>query len=471
MGRDKVRSILFAVETARMARELCELIEWENIGYCVVGQASNGLQAMEMTAGLHPDILIMDVHLPEYNGIEVLRRVRVFCPHLPVILISSSAEFIYAQQALRYGAQDILVRPIERADILRCLYQIDCSSGPINRPAAVGEKHIALWSSRLSRSAKFADGVRKLILCANTHLALEEKNCLLFQDGPQWIWAAAVEEEEELSFSGQLEQYQVRVGLSGGFFSCQDLKIALRQAQIAACPFWGQEPAVVRECGSMNYEALRLLSQLWGLLHQCNLQQYSWHQFWVMYDILLTTLQTLKVDFAQVIIIYNSLVAMARSIHDHAGMKLEYLSLDNIDALAMRGGTLNQMLMEARRDIQRSLKDGFFVSTDYPAGELTEKILTYLCTHFCDEDISVESLAARFFISPAYFGQVFKQTYGISITEHIHRKRMDYAEYLLTHEDISIKDVSRRVGFTDHYYFSKLFKKYKQITLDSVYTG
>ncbi|MDE6994816.1 MAG: response regulator [Lachnospiraceae bacterium] len=190
-----------------MARELCELIEWENIGYCVVGQASNGLQAMEMTARLHPDILIMDVHLPEYNGIEVLRRVRVFRPHLPVILISSSAEFIYAQQALRYGAQDILVRPIERADILRCLYQIDCSSGPINRPAAVGEKQIALWSSRLSRSAKFADGVRKLILCANTHLALEEKNCLLFQDGPQWIWAAAVEEEEELSFSGQLEQY------------------------------------------------------------------------------------------------------------------------------------------------------------------------------------------------------------------------------------------------------------------------
>ena len=43
-------------------------------------------------------------------------------------------------------------------------------------------------------------------------------------------------------------------------------------------------------------------------------------------------------------------------------------------------------------------------------------------------------------------------------------RSMDYAEYLLTHEDISIKDVSRRVGFTDHYYFSKLFKKYKQIT-------
>ena len=120
--------------------------------------------------------------------------------------------------------------------------------------------------------------------------------------------------------------------------------------------------------------------------------------------------------------------------------------------------------MDIRRDLQKSLKEGRFDPSNHPAGELTDEILTYLNTHFCDADISVESVAAKFFISPAYFGQTFKRTYGISITEHINRKRMDYAEYLLTHEDLSIKDVSRRVGIPDQYYFSKLFKKYKQIT-------
>lgn len=86
----------------------------------------------------------------------------------------------------------------------------------------------------------------------------------------------------------------------------------------------------------MNYEAVRLCSQLWGLLHQCVIRQYSWHQFWAMYDILLTTLQTLRVDFTQTMIIYNSLVTMARSIYEGAGMSLEFLSLDAIDRQAAR---------------------------------------------------------------------------------------------------------------------------------------
>ena len=197
MKQGKTRSVLLAVESQSAMRELGDLIEWAKFGYDIAGQVFNGIQAIEMAAKLQPDILILDVHLSGYNGIEVLRRVRTFRPQLPVILISNFAEFTYAQQALRYGAQDFLIRPIEQADLLHCLQRIELPGSPLRSVYTAGlESRAAAWATRLSRSAKFADGIRKIVVCSHTFLRLEkEGQCRLLQDGPQWIWVAAIPEK------------------------------------------------------------------------------------------------------------------------------------------------------------------------------------------------------------------------------------------------------------------------------------
>ena len=473
MKKSKLKSVLLATGSGRLMRELCCMLDWHRFGAHIEGQAADGLQAIEMTAKIQPDVLIADVDLTEYNGIEVLRRVHTVYPQIHVILISSKAEFVYAQQAMRYGAKDYLVCPIDQTDLIRCLRQVRHSDNDFDDIGSIVLKEKSrAWGKQLLQLPAFSDRTQKLILCTYMRLPLEcEESCILLQDGPQWIWAAAAPEKQLPEFLSRLEQYHVQIGVSRKFSACQELSGAVHQAQLAASPFWEQPRSVVQESGSSNYTALRLLSQLWGLFYQCNCGQHGWDQFWALYDILMTALRPGEVSFDTIAAVHNSLLAMTRSLSEDAGDELPFLTLESIYQFAAQGCTIGKKLLDIRLEIQKNLKSGIFISTDDSAGELTDRIAKYLGTHFCDADITVEKLAAKFFVSPAYFGQVFKRTYGISITEHINRKRMDYAEYLLTHEALSIKEVSRQVGIPDHYYFSKLYKKYKHMTPGAAKNG
>lgn len=461
MNVGRAVTVLLIDECERKLHEMLELMQWEEHGFSVIGYTCSGVQGVKLAAEHDPDIVLTALRLQDISGIEVLRRVRSVCRRCRVILLDDFAEFTHVRQAMRYGAADYLLRPLERGELLLSLHR----GGAGGHPTAETEGENLLPSVLCSGKEGVADGVRKMVLCAGVSLDPEEGLvCPMVRRGEWWYGVAAVAQEKEEDWLRRLEEQHTAIGVSRPFYTADEWAGAIRQAHIAASPFWGGEARVVQESGAMNREACHLLSQLWGLLHQCGMKQYSWHQFWALYDILLTTLQSLQVDFFQITVVFNSLVAMARSIQEPYREQLPYLSLDELDEWAQRGETLSSALVRVRRDLQESLKAGKYDPSSHPSGELANEVLIYLDAHFCEPDISVENVAAKFFISPAYFGQTFKRAYGISITEHINRKRADYAEYLLTHEDLSIKEVAQRVGIQDNYYFSKLFKKYKGMT-------
>lgn len=450
--------VLVIAENGNRLQEITALLPWEKYGVTIGACTCSGLQGVELAVKLAPDIVLTAIRTQDVNGIEVLRQLRAAGQQAHVILLDNYVEFSFLQQALRYGASDYLVRPLEAETLLLSLRRCGTRRHPAKDRV---EQELLDFFHR----AGIVDGERKVALCTDAAVDLEKEfSCPALRQGNLCYGVAAVPLEQEKAWDRLLAQSRIHIGVSHPFHDAWDLKSALDQARLAASPFWSSEPKVVRECSAMNYEACRLLSQLWGLLHQCQMEQYSWHQFWALYDILLANLQSLQVDFRQIIVIFNSLVVMARSIHPTAGQQLGYLSLQEIDQWAEEGKNLGYALVQIRRDLQESLKATKYDPASHPFGELANEVLIYLDAHFCDPDISVESVAAKFFISPAYFGQTFKRAYGISIREHINRKRADYAEYLLTHEDLPVKEVARRVGISDNFYFSKLFKKYKHMT-------
>ena len=76
----------------------------------IVGEASDGLQAIEQAQELRPDLILLDIGLPKLDGIETARRLRGLSPHSKIIFVSqeSSAEVI--TEALATGAQDYIVK-------------------------------------------------------------------------------------------------------------------------------------------------------------------------------------------------------------------------------------------------------------------------------------------------------------------------------------------------------------------------
>lgn len=89
-----------------------ELVE-EVDGFRVAGTAVNGQQALDMVAALAPDLLLLDVHLPDMSGIDVLRRLRERGDDVDAIVVTAERDAEFVKAALRGGAAQYLIKPFD----------------------------------------------------------------------------------------------------------------------------------------------------------------------------------------------------------------------------------------------------------------------------------------------------------------------------------------------------------------------
>ena len=87
-------------------------------GFEVAGVAHSGATALVSVASLHPDLVLLDIHLPDMSGLEVLRRLRELEPDVDVLVISAAKEAEAVRTALRGGVVNYLLKPFDQ-DALR----------------------------------------------------------------------------------------------------------------------------------------------------------------------------------------------------------------------------------------------------------------------------------------------------------------------------------------------------------------
>jgi DNA-binding NarL/FixJ family response regulator len=87
----------------------------------IVGEAANGREAVELGGQLHPDIVLMDVAMPELNGIEATRRLIAADPHVRVIALSMHKDSVYVREILRAGARGYLLKDSGAEDLVKAI--------------------------------------------------------------------------------------------------------------------------------------------------------------------------------------------------------------------------------------------------------------------------------------------------------------------------------------------------------------
>ena len=95
----------------------------------VVGEAANGRQAVESAAHLQPDIAVMDVTMPELNGIEATRRMADVAPKTRVLALSMHKDAVYVREILRAGAKGYLLKDSGEGDLLMAVRAIARGEG------------------------------------------------------------------------------------------------------------------------------------------------------------------------------------------------------------------------------------------------------------------------------------------------------------------------------------------------------
>jgi two-component system, NarL family, response regulator NreC len=87
----------------------------------IVGEAGNGREAVELAENLKPDIVVMDVAMPELNGIEATRRLSTSSPHTRVVALSMHKDNVYVREILRAGARGYLLKDSVAADVVNAI--------------------------------------------------------------------------------------------------------------------------------------------------------------------------------------------------------------------------------------------------------------------------------------------------------------------------------------------------------------
>lgn len=95
----------------------------------IVGEAGNGREAISMSEQLHPDVVVMDVAMPELNGIEATRRIMESAPHTRILALSMHKDSVYVREILRAGARGYLLKDSIDVDLLAAVRAVAKGEG------------------------------------------------------------------------------------------------------------------------------------------------------------------------------------------------------------------------------------------------------------------------------------------------------------------------------------------------------
>lgn len=114
-------NLMIVEDEARLRQSLAGAIPWEEHGIEVVALASNGKEALQLFERKKPDILLLDVQMPEMDGLTLVRLLRERDAFLKTIILSGHDNFAYAQQAMESGVTQYLLKPAGERDILEAV--------------------------------------------------------------------------------------------------------------------------------------------------------------------------------------------------------------------------------------------------------------------------------------------------------------------------------------------------------------
>ena len=93
-------------------------------GYNIAGEAENGAKAVEKYNELKPDLVLMDITMPEMDGIEALKKIKAGDPNAMVIMCSAMGQQAMVIESIQSGAKDFIVKPFQAARVIEAVKKV-----------------------------------------------------------------------------------------------------------------------------------------------------------------------------------------------------------------------------------------------------------------------------------------------------------------------------------------------------------
>jgi two-component system response regulator YesN len=490
------------------------IIRSERTNLEIVGEAGNGRKAIELANNLKPDIIFMDIKMPGIDGVEAVKRIHEEHPEIKFIMVSAFNTFDYAQQVMRYGVKEYLLKPSKKNDILEA---IDRTVEEIEEGRQEDEQILEL-STRLERISSFVQ-TESIVYLLMDHI--QDTN---ISEWSKWL---NIDGKEGFALAFSFDSGPVEASRSLKLTWYHQLKEIL-QNEVDNClvgPMIGLHiPVFILIDTKMGQSdgrneldryILKIIHNFKNQQHDCRLiagagsYVAKLEQFSRSYEEALVALEFVySTDTANYLIYHESLKKKREQLIPIEQEKklLESIKNGDIDGSLRLFDQYFYTIVEAShhnlKNVKSSLRDLFIVVSrmlkeiginmpfqhefislntltqvkEYAKSQLVSLIheirewrqndakgLLLRAKEYIERNyhkgVTLDETADFIGLSPYYFSKLFKERYDMTFIDYVTQLRIKKAKELLNIESLSLKEIAVTIGYKDPNYFSRVYKK------------
>lgn len=446
--------VLLADDEQTILESMQQNIPWQEHGLEVAYTATTGKQAYDILLTNVPDIAILDIRMPGYNGLELCRTIFQKGLRTQVIIVSGYAEFSYAQKAIQYGVIGYCLKPVEydelSALLLKAVLNLDAASNNVTSDDFLD----AIENNDLNNILRYLQEIQYLrevyYLAASVgDVALQLPNSLTFRVGPSQygylsdtplIDIINISQQDQVAGIGIYPTPVTPEKLRSAFYRC--IAMAYQyfiEPHTLICDYYHEFhslPLITQLQNAISFsEKERLKQLLRELMSEGYYQLFSVHSAQQLYNMIISNQKLVENSQDYYIYSYQQLVHEYDSFQ---GM------IENLIQIICASAEID--------NDQIDLSNAYFL-----------KIIRYINTYY-SENITLKDVAKVVNLNPNYISQVFKKSAGTTFSHYLTNLRITQAKKLLTTTNTSINEISLQAGFNDYFYFLKTFKKYTGLT-------
>lgn len=482
------------------------IIDWSGMGFTLCDEASDGNEAVEKIMEKNPELVILDIKMPELSGVKVAEVVRQKGYQGKIIILSGFSDFAYAQAAIRQGVESYLVKPIDEEELIDALLKV--------RKKIEQENLSNIYHSKKLHDTK--DMLLKHLLTGQRADAANHFNDygLTFHEAPYQLVMLDYSHYKNTDIKACCNYWQkLYSDYQTEFITIENTIVLLIQGNDSIQHFsaniilWLQKasqedlpnPFVII---SGTFRDVSNFPEYYQKLKKISLRRFFYYEDNkpVYIDILsaneafvsaekLNPIEFIESIYMAVLDKNTSLISMtAKKLYyvlQNRNFTVEQIYQILINCILQLKALLNETYIKefiefnekelinqicsccTLYEIITLLETRFTLFCDYVKKssevKIIEKVLNYMDIHY-NEDLKLEKIADLFGYNPAYLGRLLYCRIGTNFNLYIERKRLDKAKDMLIHTDIKIPEICNLIGYQNVEYFYRKFKKYTSLT-------
>lgn len=507
---------IFIVDDEQIVRQaLRNFFDNKDGRYAICGEASDGELAFPMIQELKPDILITDICMPFVDGLKLSEMVKKAMPWIRILILSGHDEFNYAKKAISVGVDDFILKPFTGPQLLESL---DHAAGKIEKERreyfdkksqgdeeslTIRKEHffnnlVSGWVDVVdafdqAQQLGIALAAKKYVVCCVANEDSSPLPCLRtvcfkmlgHMQNVYWfvrgekilLIATGAEEEQTLDSAYSVAQIlkhevhriletRISIGIGSVVDRLSELSRSYKEAEQAlyghVCVLHGQIVSVgdLSELSIVEKLDPNLSSLLSEKLRHADCDDVDG----MAAAHFSQTDEKSQESFLYRHYLIMDLVASAKRMLQNAGADQQALmkQLGN-DQITARIQTYEGTCVFAKEILQRAIQlRGNSENGRY--GEEIRRAKEYIKTHYCDQELSLNTAAAHVGFSPNHFSTVFSQQMGETFVEYLTRYRVEQGKRMLEESTRKLSDIAYDIGYSEPHYFSYIFKKHTGMT-------